>query len=304
MKLSKIVIGAISASTIFECTYAYPGMGSTIREIEEKIQQRQYRPGFRRLPKRQPAKVADPNKVDNPNAADPVEAADPNAPADPNEVVDPNEAEDPNELDDPAAEVEVEAPLIGDIKDGGTTPIGQAIARIITAQESGQSSIGGYRIPGQLGSAKCKADTCCVWSFVSMQLTNLFRGQSGRCNKYARAAIRLGFHDAGTWEEGLDYGGADGSIILAKEEMARPDNRGLQDIVRVLGSLHRQTYKQYGVGMADLIQFAAKHAVVSTYLPPFPLSKPTNKLDTNKLHSLPPRPPHPHLRRPQRFHTG
>ena len=95
MKLSKLVIGAISASTIFECTYAYPGTSSTIREIEEKIQQRQYRPGFRRLPKRQPAKVADPNKLDNPNAADPVETADPNAPADPNEAEDPNEVEDP-----------------------------------------------------------------------------------------------------------------------------------------------------------------------------------------------------------------
>jgi hypothetical protein len=215
-------------------------------------------------------------------AVDPNAAADPNEVADPNEAEDPNEVEDPNEIEDPAEEIEVEAPLIGDIKDGGTTPIGQVIARIITAQEPGQSSVGGYRIPGQLGSAKCKADTCCVWSFVSMQLTNVFRGQSGRCNKYARAAIRLGFHDAGTWEEGLDYGGADGSIILAKEEMARPDNRGLQDIVRVLGNLHRQTFKQHGVGMADLIQFAAKHAVVSTY-PPL-LSKQTNKQLT---HSLP-----------------
>lgn len=260
MKLSMIVIGAISASTIFECTYAYPGMGSTIREIEERIQQRNYRTGFHRLPKRQSA------KIDNPNAVDPIEAADPNAATDPNEVEDPNEAENPTEIKDPAEEVE--APLIGDIKDGGSTPVGQAIARIITEQESGQSDVGGYKIPSQLGSAKCKADTCCVWAFVSMQLTNLFRGQSGRCNKYARAAIRLGFHDAGTWEEGLDHGGADGSIILAKEEMSRPDNKGLQDIVRALGNLHRQTFKQHGVGMADLIQFAAKHAVVSTYLPP------------------------------------
>lgn len=119
-------------------------------------------------------------------AVDPNAAADPNEVADPNEAEDPNEVEDPNEIEDPAEEIEVEAPLIGDIKDGGTTPIGQVIARIITAQESGQSSVGGYRIPGQLGSAKCKADTCCVWSFVSMQLTNVFRGQSGRCNKYAR----------------------------------------------------------------------------------------------------------------------
>lgn len=101
-----------------------------------------------------------------------------------------------------------------------------------------------------------------------MQLTSLFRGQSGRCNKYARAAIRLGFHDAGALEEGLGYGGADGSIVLAGEEMGREKNRGLQDIVRVLGGLHRRVFKRHGVGMADLIQFAAKHAVVSTF-PPF-----------------------------------
>ncbi|KAG9207003.1 hypothetical protein G6514_000294 [Epicoccum nigrum] len=179
MKLSMIVIGAISASTIFECTYAYPGMGSTIREIEERIQQRKYRPGFRRLPKRQPAKVADPNKVDNPNAVDPIEAADPNAATDPNEVEDPNEAEDPTE---------VEAPLIGDIKDGGSTPVGQAIARIVTEQESGQSDVGGYKITGQLGSAKCKDPrTSREWAKFSQGP----EGQSDWNEDYAYSYIRL-----------------------------------------------------------------------------------------------------------------
>lgn len=226
MKLSPIIVGGLGALAFIECTYAYPGMGATVDEIKQRLQDRQQASGTRRLSsntRRQTAAAAD------------------------------------------AADVPDTPVLIGDIKDGGSTAVGKTIARIITEQESGQSSVGGYQVPGSLGTAKCKADTCCVWAHVSLQLTNLFRGQSGRCNKYARAAIRLGFHDAGPWKDGLDFGGADGSIILAKEEISRPDNKGLQDIVRVLGDLHRQTFKQYGVGVADLIQFAAKHAVVSKF---------------------------------------
>lgn len=253
MKLSPIIVGGLGALTILECTYAYPGMGATVEKIKQRIQARQQSPGYRRLPstaRRQTAKPADPNEA-----------------AGLSEVEDPNEIEDPNEVEDPENEAEDVPILIGDIKDGGTTPVGKTIARIITELESGQSNVAGYQIPAHLGTPKCKADTCCVWAHVSLQLTNLFRGQSGRCNRYARAAIRLGFHDAGTWKEGLEYGGADGSIILAKEEISRPDNRGLQDIVRVLGDMHRQTFKQHGVGMADFIQFAAKHAVVSVFSP-------------------------------------
>ncbi|KAF1932583.1 class II peroxidase [Didymella exigua CBS 183.55] len=239
MKLSLIVVAGLGALTVFECTYAYPGMGATVDEVKQRIQGRQQLSGHQRLAsnaRRQTTKVPDPNDTQDPNAVEDVADAAPK--------------------------------LIGDIKDGGTTAVGKAIARIITEQETGQSSVGGYQIPGSLGTFKCKADTCCVWAHISLQLTNIFRGQSGRCKKYARAAIRLGFHDAGTWKDGLDFGGADGSIILAKEEISRPDNKGLQDIVRVLGNMYRQTFKQYGIGVADLIQFAAKHAVVTCPLGP------------------------------------
>src|SRR5690242_8126922 len=242
MKLSPIIIGSLGALTFLECTYAYPGMGSTVREIEERVQERKVRPGFQRVPthsRRQATEVVDPNEVED-------------------------EAE---EVEDEADEADDVPVLIGDIKDGGRTPIGQAIARILLEQETGQSSEAGYKAPGTLGSAKCKADTCCVWSYISAELTKLFKGVSGRCNRNARAAIRLGFHDAGTWKEGLDFGGADGSIILAKEEISRPDNKGLQDIVRILGNLQK-IYKAYGVGAADLIQFASQHAVVTCPLGP------------------------------------
>jgi hypothetical protein len=156
--------------------------------------------------------------------------------------------------------------LIGDVKDGGTTAVGKSIANIILDNESGQSSEAGYKPPGLLGSSKCAADTCCVWWYISQVLSVTFLGPSGRCNALARAAIRLGFHDAGTWSQPLadsdmDFGGADGSIILSKTEINRPENNGLQVIAGTIGGLQ----KQFGVGMGDLIQFAAKHAVVSRF---------------------------------------
>jgi hypothetical protein len=86
--------------------------------------------------------------------------------------------------------------LLGDLNTGITTPIGQTIANILTGVESGQSSTAGYT-PPLLGTAACKKDTCCVWSYISVVLSAAFLGPTGRCNSLARQAIRLGFHDAG-----------------------------------------------------------------------------------------------------------
>jgi hypothetical protein len=68
---------------------------------------------------------------------------------------------------------------------------------------------------------------------------------------------------AGTWSsslaaQGQDFGGADGSIYLFGETK-RPENHGLESITAQLGLLA----KLNGVGVADMIQFAAAHAVVS-----------------------------------------
>ena len=64
----------------------------------------------------------------------------------------------------------------------------------------------------------------------------------------AKLAIRLGFHDAGTWSSklaasGQDFGGADGSIALAPAEIKRAENNGLQDIVKQM-----QIWQKNGVG--------------------------------------------------------
>jgi hypothetical protein len=65
-------------------------------------------------------------------------------------------------------------------------------------------------------------------------------------------------------DNGKDYGGADGSIALSKEEEFRAENKGLGDIIK----LARVWQKKYGVGMGDLIQFMAIHAVVTCPLGP------------------------------------
>ncbi|PVH91501.1 class II peroxidase [Periconia macrospinosa] len=112
-----------------------------------------------------------------------------------------------------------------------------------------------YKAPGPLGSDECRADTCCVWKYVAEEMENDFKGPTGRCNEFAREAIRLGFHDAGTWSKTQGGGGADGSFVLAGE-IARPTNRGLEEINNKMWQYYHKFHK-YGAGMADLIQMGA-----------------------------------------------
>ena len=252
MKISGVLLG-LSVLSIVEEALAYPGMANTIEQIKQRSLQKRSTLSYRRAnyayPRQEPADPDDGD--DDPNDDDPND----NDPGD----------NDPDDDDDGS----VPPVLIGDVKDGGTTIIGQTIARILLKKESGESLEAGYKAPGPPGSTKCKADTCCIWSHISAELSVLFRGPSGRCNRFARAAVRLGFHDAGTWSQvladaGQDFGGADGSIALSPNEIKRPENNGLQDIVVKVKALH----SKYRVGMADLIQFAAKHAVVTCPLGP------------------------------------
>lgn len=73
------------------------------------------------------------------------------------------------------------------------------------------------------------------------------------------------FHDCGTWsiEQG-DSGGCDGSLILAGEAYSRNENRGLETISTKLLAIA----KNRGVGVADLLVFAASIAVVTCPLGP------------------------------------
>jgi hypothetical protein len=160
--------------------------------------------------------------------------------------------------------------LLGDLKtlkDSQLTPIGKDIKDILLFTKSAESAVIDTSIPpGTVGSAACQADTCCVWKWIAYEMTAKFNGTSGRCTKFARMAVRLGFHDAGVWSTSSSYGGADGSILLS-DEMSRVDNRGLEQIADQMKTWHNK-YRQYGVSMADLIQFGANVATVVCPLGP------------------------------------
>ncbi|KAJ0161516.1 Versatile peroxidase VPL2 [Colletotrichum tanaceti] len=167
--------------------------------------------------------------------------------------------------------------LLGDLvtlDDSKLTPVGKSVKQLLTgsgtpeSDEAYSTSARGGNLAAK-GSAACAADTCCIWRYVANDLQAAFRGSSGRCTDFARAAIRLGFHDAGGWSKSTGDlgGGADGSIILSSEEMTRGENKGLEEIVAQTQVWYDQ-YKQYGIGMADLIQFSATVATVVCPLGP------------------------------------
>lgn len=93
-------------------------------------------------------------------------------------------------------------------------------------------------------TAACPA----VWIEISTTLTAQFLAD-GQCTDAARAAIRGAFHDCFN-------GACDGSLILANE-CSNTENRGLE---RLCGNL-ATVQSDNEVGMADLIQFAAAHAI-------------------------------------------
>ena len=120
-----------------------------------------------------------------------------------------------------------------------------------------------------------QASQCCICKFrraldiysanailgydVSAELTRLFLGADGQCNDNARAAVRMAFHDAGSWDKTQVHGGADGSLLMDFGEIDRPENNGLQNIRLVL----RGVQQKFNVGYADLVQYAHNHAVVT-----------------------------------------
>jgi hypothetical protein len=100
-----------------------------------------------------------------------------------------------------------------------------------------------------LGGGKQSTPACpAVWTQISSTLTQQFLAD-GQCTDAARAAIRSSFHDCFN-------GACDGSLILANE-CSNTENLGLTRVCGNLANVATQT----GVGVADLIQFAAAHAI-------------------------------------------
>jgi hypothetical protein len=102
---------------------------------------------------------------------------------------------------------------------------------------------------GMIGMNRQQDSACpAVWSEISAQLSEQFLAD-GQCTDAARAAIRSSFHDCFN-------GACDGSLLLS-DECSRSGNRGLERLCDNLNNVRENT----GVGAADLIQFAAAHAI-------------------------------------------
>lgn len=138
--------------------------------------------------------------------------------------------------------------LIGDLiyPDNQLTPVGKQVKAIITGSGDPESSVRWTSYPKK-DTPQCAADVCCIWQYIANDMQRIFTGRSGRCTNYARAAVRLGFHDAAGWSKATaPGGGADGSIILAAVEMQRKENKGLEEIVAQM-KIWYNTYHKYGV---------------------------------------------------------
>jgi hypothetical protein len=157
--------------------------------------------------------------------------------------------------------------MLGELKtltDGQLSTTGKAIKAILLGTGNPIDTTTFYTAPaGGKDAAACKADRCCVWKYIANDMRAVML-QNGECTNIARGSIRLGFHDAATWTKTtpIGQGGADGSIILSGTELSRGENSALVPLGPVYTAWHN-TYKSYGVTMADLIQFGAKVAAGS-----------------------------------------
>ncbi|KAM0236855.1 hypothetical protein ACHAPO_004897 [Fusarium lateritium] len=160
--------------------------------------------------------------------------------------------------------------LIGDlttVSDKSLTSVGRDIKKILQGNGNPTSRERYLGCPS-MNTNQCKRDTCCVWQYISNELEDRFRGEAGRCTRWARYAVRIGFHDAGTWslKTASQGGGADGSIILANE-LTRGENKGLEQIGEYYQTIYDKYHNTYGftqVTMADLIQMGSNIAADST----------------------------------------
>lgn len=153
--------------------------------------------------------------------------------------------------------------LLGDLatlQDGDLSNTGREIKAILLGHGDGQSTEG-YLAPA-LDSPECDEDKCCVWKHVADELYGQMHDvATGTCNDFARASIRMGFHDAAAWNKALAWGGADGSLLLS-DELTRPENVAMTGAGARMKSIYVK-FQARGIGMADLLQLSAKVGVLA-----------------------------------------
>lgn len=156
--------------------------------------------------------------------------------------------------------------LLGDLatlKDSELTTAGKDIKAILLGRGDGQSTADYYKAPPAYDSAECKQDECCVWHYVAEELYGLMHdAATGTCTDFARASIRMGFHDAAAWNKQSSWGGADGSLLLSSDELSRPANAALNPAGARMKAIFAR-YSPRGISMADLLQVGAKVGVLA-----------------------------------------
>jgi hypothetical protein len=174
--------------------------------------------------------------------------------------------------------------LIGDLvdlPDSQLTATGRSVKAILLGGGSPEELFRRIGDVPAIDSEACAKDTCCIWKYIADEMRDSMVGSAGRCNAVARTAIRMAFHDAGTWSKSTGkQGGADGSIILAGECEERKSNRGLHEVCAQMRVWYDK-YKGFGVSMADMIQMSATVATVVCPLGPRIRSY-VGRVDSNK----------------------
>lgn len=134
-------------------------------------------------------------------------------------------------------------------------------------------------------SASPRDGTCpAIWTQISSQLTSEFRGTDGQCTDLARAAIRFAFHDSGVSRSRCPIGGYLLMLVFRRllfhttklcpsiwwrgwfsalefYRDLRSENVPLQAYHDWLSGFYNKYLNQ--TSAADLIQFAASHAIVT-----------------------------------------
>lgn len=161
------------------------------------------------------------------------------------------------------------------------SPTGKAIRDILQGNGNPEDLTTAYHSVPNMNSAACRADKCCIWKHIADEMKSMMLGDAGRCNNLARQCVRMGFHDSSTWSLNTGKGGgADGSLVLARECYDRPINNGLQSGCNQMQIWYNK-YKYYGISMADLIQMGGKlQHIAST------IETHTNGVHNSKLHLL------------------
>lgn len=71
------------------------------------------------------------------------------------------------------------------------TDIAQLVADLLVGKADAIASEIVTAAPAPLGSDACKKDTCCIWKYVTDDMLAQFKGQSSRCNNFARVSHNL-----------------------------------------------------------------------------------------------------------------